>query len=81
MSKDGVVSGPYFPVFGLNTGKYELEITPYLDTFHAVNISKKAPITSKLLSNDLDISWVIATNLLTQESPGLNSVINFVNNS
>ena len=29
-------SGPYFPVFGLNTGKYGPEKTPYLDTFHAV---------------------------------------------
>ena len=36
MSKYGVISGPCFPVFGLNTGKYGPEITPYLDTFHAV---------------------------------------------
>ena len=36
MSKYGVISDPYFPVFGLATGKYEPEITPYLDTFHAV---------------------------------------------
>ena len=35
-SKYGVISGPCFPVFGLNTGKYGPEITPYLDTFHAV---------------------------------------------
>ena len=35
-SKYGVISGPGFPVFGLNTGKYEPEISPYLDTFHAV---------------------------------------------
>ena len=34
MSKYGVISGPYFPVFGPNTGKYGPEITPYLDTFH-----------------------------------------------
>ena len=33
----GVISGPHFPVFGLNTGKYGPEITPYLDSFHAVN--------------------------------------------
>ena len=54
MSKYGVISGPYFPVFGLymdfifrlylsvispNTGKYGPEITPYLNTFHAVLIS------------------------------------------
>ena len=42
-SKYGVFSGPYFPVLGLNdwisslnTEKYGLEKTPYLDTFHAV---------------------------------------------
>ena len=29
-------SGPHFPVFGLNTGKYGPEKTPYLRTFHAV---------------------------------------------
>ena len=34
MSKYGVFSGPYFPVFGLNTGKYGPEKTPYLDTFY-----------------------------------------------
>ena len=36
MSKCGVISGPYFPVFGLNTGKYGPEITPYLDFFHVL---------------------------------------------
>ena len=47
MSKYGVIFGPYFPVFGMNTGyapyifspntgKYEPEITPYLHTYHAV---------------------------------------------
>ena len=34
MSKYGVVSGPYFPVFGP-------EITPYLDTFHAMLLCKR----------------------------------------
>ena len=38
VSKYGVISGLYSSVFGLNTGKYEPEITPYLDTFHAVII-------------------------------------------
>ena len=52
MSKYGVISGSYFPVFGLNiwrftlyisvfspiTGKHGPEITPHLDTFHAVII-------------------------------------------
>ena len=42
MPKYGVISGPYFPIFGLNTGKYGPEITPYLDTFHAVSGSKIA---------------------------------------
>ena len=50
VSKYGVISGPYFPVFGLNkeicgvnlriqsnTGKYGPEITPYLDTFNALS--------------------------------------------
>ena len=37
-SKYGVFSGPYFPVFNPNTGKYGPEITPYLDTFHAVMV-------------------------------------------
>ena len=38
VSKYGANSGPYFPVFGLNTEKYGTEITPYLDTFHAVQV-------------------------------------------
>ena len=36
VSKYGVFSGPCVPVFGLNTGKYGPEVTPYLDTFHEV---------------------------------------------
>ena len=36
----GVIFGPYFPVFGLNTEKYGPEITPYLDTFDGVNLPK-----------------------------------------
>ena len=27
-------------IFSLNTGKYGPEITPYLDTFHAVSLTK-----------------------------------------
>ena len=51
VSKDGVISGPYFPAFGLNmeryevssvfnpnAGKYGPNITPYLNTFHAVAV-------------------------------------------
>ena len=36
MSKYGVISGLYFPVFSPNTGKDGPEIVPYLDTFHVV---------------------------------------------
>ena len=36
VSKYGVISGPYFLVLGLNTGKYGPEITQYFDTFHAM---------------------------------------------
>ena len=36
VSKYEVLSSPYFPAFGLNTGKYGPENTPYLDTFHTV---------------------------------------------
>ena len=57
VSKYEVISGPYFPVFGLNTQiysvfnstteKYGPEITPHLDTFHAV--SKQAVTAPNLL--------------------------------
>ena len=36
VSKYGVISGPYFPVFSPNTVKYGPEITPYLDTSRSV---------------------------------------------
>ena len=36
VSKCGVFSGLYFPVFSPNTGKYGPGKTPHLDTFHAV---------------------------------------------
>ena len=39
VSTYGVISGPYFPVFSPNTGKYGPEITSYLDKFHAVEIT------------------------------------------
>ena len=39
MSKYGVFSGPYFPAFSPNTGKYGAEKSPNLDTFHACNFA------------------------------------------
>ena len=41
MSKYGAFSGPYFPVFGLNIGKYGPENSPHLDTFQAVYFTRK----------------------------------------
>ena len=38
VSKYRFISGSYFTVFGLNTGKYGPEITFYLDTFQALTI-------------------------------------------
>ena len=46
VSKYGVISRPYFCVFGLNTGKYGPEITLYLDSFHAMSY--------KIGQNDFD---------------------------
>ena len=39
VSKYGVIFDPYFPVFGLNTGKYGAQITPYLDTSRCVVVA------------------------------------------
>ena len=36
VSKYKVFSGPYFPLFSPNKGKYGPEKTPYVDFFHAV---------------------------------------------
>ena len=58
VSKLGVISGPYFPVFGLNTGKYRREVTPYLDTFHPVHIIGKIRNLPK--STKVYLSQVIA---------------------
>ena len=41
MFKYGVFSGPYFPVFGLNTGTYGPEKTPYLGTFEEVLMKER----------------------------------------
>ena len=38
MSEYGVITGPYFPVFGLKTGKYGPEKAPYSNSFHAVKV-------------------------------------------
>ena len=43
--KYGVIPGTLFSVFSPNTGKYGPEITPYLDTFHAVFIIIKSRVS------------------------------------
>ena len=50
MSKYGVFSGPYFPVFSPNTGKYGPEKTPFLDTFQPI-ISK---LFKKIMQNQIN---------------------------
>ena len=49
--------GPYFPVFGLNTGKYGPKKAPYLNTFHAVILSKRS-MKHLILSEFLIFSFV-----------------------
>ena len=56
--KCGVISGPYFPVFGLNTGKYGPEITPHLDTFHAVK-GKRTTKTPTFIVFDKAIKYQV----------------------
>ena len=66
VSKYGVISGPYFPIFGLNTEIYGVfpriqpyyrkirpEITPYLATFHVVF----ATVDTGLYSLSIWITW------------------------
>ena len=58
-------SGPYFPVFSPNTGKYGPEKSPYLVTFHSVNfysvrysvnsVRYFGPIIRDLISHKLSI--------------------------
>ena len=55
MSKYGVISGPYFLIFELNTRKYGSEITPYLDTFHAVTTFSNY---GERLKKQLDINLI-----------------------
>ena len=55
VSKYGVISGKYFPVFGLNTRKYGPEKSPYFDTFHVVLSDCENMIVSLQFFPDLSI--------------------------
>ena len=67
MSKYGVASGPYFPAYGLNTGKYGPEITQYLDTFHVVlpreNFFCSVENNSELLDHEKLMEDVCSTDI------------------
>ena len=53
MFKYRVFSGPYFPVFSPNTGKYGPEKTPCLDIFHAVKVLEKYDIPGLKSKDDI----------------------------
>ena len=57
VSKYGVFSGPYFPVFGLNTEKYGPEKTAYLDTFHAAYGSSYHIVLAYLMSDKFHLFY------------------------
>ena len=65
VSKYRVFSGPYFPVFGLNTRKYRPEKTPYLDTFHAVIYNEDASLGTTLYMLGSIIMFLSLKQLLT----------------
>ena len=72
VSKYGVISGPYFPVYSPNTGKYGPEITPYLDTFHAVIVCETLIHTKKYSDK---INWYLKKRNIENKvvsSPSLN---------
>ena len=60
VSKYGVFSGLYFPVFSPGTGKYKPEKTPHLDTFHIL----KALL--KLFWKELPSAWLLKQSLFIQ---------------
>ena len=78
MPKYGVFSGPYFPEFSPNTGKYGPGKTPHFDTFHAVDNSsvesnKKKIITSTKLiyREEMILLCKVSENEINLKSNGL----------
>ena len=57
VSKYGIFPGPCFPVFSLNTGKYGPEKTPYLDTFHAVELKHVFELKDFGVILDVDLKF------------------------
>ena len=63
--KYGFSSGPYFPVFSSNAGKYEPEKTPHLDIFQALiekNLFLCHVIVCHVLVNDAMRGGVVEKN-------------------
>ena len=61
VSKYGIFSGLYFPLFISNTGKYGLEKTPYLHIFHIVVFQTRLCLDSTLLWR---ISWLVISKVI-----------------
>ena len=66
LSKYGVFSVPYFPVFRLNTGitrKYGPEKPPYLDTFHAVSLLTRTVVANlglqEIRKHQFNSNWIV----------------------
>ena len=60
MSEYGDFSGPYFAVFGKNTVKYGLAISPYFDFFQAVrSIDRKVIIFLKKVKQHYSSDYVL----------------------
>ena len=57
VSKYGVFSGPYFPVFSLNMEKYGPEKTLYVDTFHTVWHTDIMPICKVISACSISMLW------------------------
>ena len=58
MSKYGVFSGPYFPVFSPNKGKCGPEKTPYLGTSYAVKATRNGLLFPFLVTMILMMIWL-----------------------
>ena len=54
VSKDGIISGPYFHIFSPNN---EPEITPYFDIFHAV-ITRRKSLKNKYFNDSYDYNLI-----------------------
>ena len=63
-----VFSGPYFPVFGLNTGKYGLDRIPW-DNFRSVSLI--------IFTKNLHRRYLTLTDIKMQNKPHHSMVANF----